>query len=660
MKILDRYILSTYLKSFVSVFAILMFIFLLQSVWVYISELAGKDLDINIILKFLLFVSPRLVVLVLPLTILLVSIMVFGDFSENYEFAAMKSTGISLQRAMKSLSIFIVFLSIVSFFFANNVIPLAEYNFFNLRRNIARVKPAMAIAEGQFNQLKDINIKVSKKTGKNGQFLEDVIIHQKKGNTFGNYTVIKSKTGEFISDENSDILQLILYDGNYYDELQPANYVKRTKNRPLVKSTFERYVINIDISDFNNVDFEKKDASSRYNMLGIAELDKTIDSLYSLQNKSNISFTKKMLLKSKRKSLTENFNSKINDSLNYKGYVLDLFSDNKKVEILNYGINSIKNVKEDIKVKRRAKQIATTNINKHIIAFHDKFALGLMCIVLFFVGAPLGALIRKGGIGLPMVIAILIFLTYHFISIFAKNSSEDNSLDPVFATWLGGLIMLPFSVYLTSRATKDRALIDLDAILIPMKKKLVKPIILIDHKKVNNNIDFDKKIQHIDNSKLFELIKNYRFYGISETKRKLALNELESRGIDHSAIEVSGKIINEKYNSGVRHIKDYHENSTLALYGHTMFLIFGIFGLILKNNNFEKLSYIFIFLSISSLLLFLILFPKTLNNQSNFYDLLDKKFNKNNAIFIMLSIPLFFLYRIYFNKKMKEDLMKIK
>ena len=216
---------------------------------------------------------------------------------------------------------------------------------------------------------------------------------------------------------------------------------------------------------------------------------------------NQIYHSQKNAIKSKRKSLTENFNSKINDSLNYKGYVLDLFSENKKVEILNYGINSVKNVKEDIKVKRRAKQIATTNINKHIIAFHDKFALGLMCIVLFFVGAPLGALIRKGGIGLPMVIAILIFLTYHFISIFAKNSSEDNSLDPVFATWLGGLIMLPFSVYLTSRATKDRALIDLDAILIPMKK-LVKPITLIDNKKVNNNIDFDKKIQHIDNSKL--------------------------------------------------------------------------------------------------------------------------------------------------------------
>ena len=170
-----------------------MMIFLLQSVWVYISELAGKELEIEIIFKFLVYVSPRIVVLVLPLTILLASIMVFGGFSENYEFAAMKSTGISLQRAMKSLSIFIVLLAVLSFF-ANSVIPLAEFNFFNLRRNIAKVKPAMAIAEGQFNQLNDINIKVSEKSGNNGQYLKDVIIHQKKGGVNGNFTVIKSNT----------------------------------------------------------------------------------------------------------------------------------------------------------------------------------------------------------------------------------------------------------------------------------------------------------------------------------------------------------------------------------------------------------------------------------------------------------------------------------
>ena len=161
-----------------------------------------------------------------PLTILLASIMVFGGFSENYEFAAMKSTGISLQRAMKSLSVFIVFLAVISFFFANSVIPAAEFSFYSLRKNIAKVKPAMAIAEGQFNQLDGINIKVAEKSGENGAFLRDVIIHQKKGNSKVNFTVIKANTGEFISDENSDILQLVLIDGNFYDELQPKDYIK--------------------------------------------------------------------------------------------------------------------------------------------------------------------------------------------------------------------------------------------------------------------------------------------------------------------------------------------------------------------------------------------------------------------------------------------------
>ena len=531
MKILDRYILSTYLKSFFSVFTILMFIFLLQSVWVYISELAGKDLEFDVILKFLLYVSPRIVVLVLPLTVLLVSIMVFGNFAENYEFAAMKSTGISLQRAMKSLSIFIVFLSIISFFFANNVIPLAEYNFYNLRQNIARVKPAMIVAEGQFNQIQDINIKVAKKSGENGEFLEDVIIHQKKGNASGNYTVIKSKTGEFYSDESSDLVQLILYDGNYYDEIQSANYQKRTKNRPQVKSTFERYVINIDVSKFNDIDFDKKNTNTRYNMLGVAELNTTIDSLYETKSKTIDEFSKNMMARSQQTNLNLNYTYNQKDSVAaVPKNIIDLFTKKKAVQLYNLAIAAANSAQDDIKVKAKSLSISTTNINKHIVALHDKFALGLMCIILFFVGAPLGALIRKGGIGLPLVIAILIFLTYHFISIFAKNSSEDNSLDPVFATWLAGLIMLPFSIYLTSRATKDRALLDLDSFLIPLKQKLVKTSIISDSDHKNESID-TKNIDRFENDKLIDLVKNYRHYGLSITHKTNALQLLEQRGI---------------------------------------------------------------------------------------------------------------------------------
>ncbi len=636
-----------------------MFIFLLQSVWVYISELAGKDLEFDVILKFLIYVSPRIVVLVLPLTVLLVSIMVFGNFAENYEFAAMKSTGISLQRAMKSLSVFIIFLSIVSFFFANNVIPLAEYNFYNLRQNIARLKPAMIVAEGQFNQIQDINIKVAKKSGVNGEFLEDVIIHQKKGNSSGNYTVIKSKTGEFYSDESSDLVQLILYNGNYYDEIQSANYQKRTKNRPQIKSTFERYVINIDVSKFNDIDFDKKNTNTRYNMLGVAELNTTIDSLYKTKSKTIDEFSKNMMVRSQQTNLNLNYNYKKKDSITDEPKdIIDLFTKKKAVQLYNLAIASANSAQDDIKVKTKSLSISTTNINKHIVALHDKFALGLMCIILFFVGAPLGALIRKGGIGLPLVIAILIFLTYHFISIFAKNSSEDNSLDPILATWLAGLIMLPFSIYLTSRATKDRALLDLDSILIPLKQKLVKTSIISESNHKNESID-TKNIDRFENEKLIDLVKNYRHYGLGIAHKTNALQLLEQRGITELELKLSGNLSNESFESGVRHLEDYHENATLANYAHLTLLIFGISGLVLNNNGLSSVGKILVVIGIFSALLFLVLFTKVLKNQSEFYKILKKKFMTHNVVFIILALPLFFLYRLYFNKKMNEDLTKI-
>jgi len=585
--------------------------------------------------------------------------MVFGNFAENYEFAAMKSTGISLQRAMKSLSIFIVFLSIVSFFFANNVIPLAEYNFYNLRQNIARVKPAMIVAEGQFNQIQDINIKVAKKSGDNGEFLEDVIIHQKKGNSSGNYTVIKSKTGEFYSDESSDLVQLILYDGNYYDEIQSANYQKRTKNRPQVKSTFERYVINIDVSKFNDVDFDKKNTNTRFNMLGVAELNTTIDSLYETKSKAIEEFSKNMMARSLQTNLNLNYNYKKKDSIAVvPKNIIDLFTKKKAVQLYDLAIGSAKSAQDDIKVKAKSLSISTTNINKHIVALHDKFALGLMCIILFFVGAPLGALIRKGGIGLPLVIAILIFLTYHFISIFAKNSSEDNSLDPVFATWLAGLIMLPFSIYLTSRATKDRALLDLDSFLIPLKQKLVKTSIISDTDHKNESVD-TKNIDHFENDKLIDLVKNYRHYGLSIAHKKNALQVLEQRGITELELKLSGNLSNESFESGVRHMEDYHENATLANYAHLTLLIFGISGLILNNNGLPTIGKILVTIGIFSVLLFLVLFTKVLKNQSEFYKILKKNFMTHNVVFVILALPLFFLYRLYFNKKMNEDLTKI-
>ena len=659
MKILDRYILTTYLKTFFSVFTILMMIFILQSVWVYISELAGKDLEIEIVLKFLLYVSPRIVVLVLPLTILLASIMVFGGFSENYEFAAMKSTGISLQRAMKSLSVFIIFLAVISFFFANSVIPYAEFNFYSLRRNIAKVKPAMAIAEGQFNQLNDINIKVAEKSGENGEFLKDIIIHQKKGTFTGNFTVIKANTGEFISDETSDILQLVLFDGNYYDEIQHKDYTKRTKNRPQVKSTFEKYIINIDVSQFNDIDFESKETITKHTMLNVVDLKTAIDSLNIKREGILTTFSETMLKRTNQHTLNINYKLSELDSITETVDILNLYEERKSIQLIDLALNTTKTAKKDLTAKSKTMLDSLVTVNKHVVAFHDKFALGLSCIILFFVGAPLGALIRKGGIGLPLIIAILIFLTYHFIGLFAKNSSEDSSVDPVVAAWLSSLILLPFSIYLTNRATKDRALIDFDSVLIPLKN-------LVTSKSDGEIVDVQQltsedtsELDNFENHKLIDIVKNFRQFGLSLNYKQTALKILNTRGISELELKMGGDLSNQNYENALRLYIDFKENSKLALVLNILTIVLGFGGSILSNNGIPIVGQILSGIAILSLIFFVVVFQKTTSNQSDFYKLLSIKFLTNSFVFIILGIPLFFLYRPFFVKKMKEDLLKI-
>lgn len=472
MKILDRYILVTYLKTFASVFIILMFIFVLQTIWLYIAELAGKDLDIGIILKFLWFFSPKLIPLVLPLTILVTSLMVFGNFAEQYEFAAMKSSGISLQRAMGSVMIFIALLSITAFFFANNVIPYSEYKWMNLRRNISQLKPSMVIAEGQFSQIGDeFNIKVEKKTGDRGQFLEDVIIHKKDiRRPNGNFTVIIANNGELVSQEGSNTLSLVLFEGNYYEEIQSNNSARQT-NGPFAKSYFDEYAINIDLTEINKKDIDKENDFNNQNMYKISELRIEIDSLSKNYNRDIQSYTKNMRYRSgmdKTNRRTEKNVTRSNplslDKDEING-VLDIFHPNEKLQITKLALNNVKGTINTTQSKREDFKFKAVQLNKMEIALHKKYVLGVACFILFFVGAPLGAIIRKGGMGLPMVVAIALFLTYHFIGIFAENSAADGTLNPFIATWMSTAIMLPLSVWLTHRATTDQGIFDTDSFL---------------------------------------------------------------------------------------------------------------------------------------------------------------------------------------------------
>ena len=455
--------------TFTSVFVILFFIFVLQGIWLFIAELAGKDLDFFTILKFLSFYAPTIVPLVLPLSVLLASIMTFGSFAENYEFAAMKSSGISLQRAMKMLTITIGILAFVSFFFANNVIPDAQYKFINLRKTIVQQKPAMAIAEGQFNTIGTSNIKVDKKSGDNGEFLEGVTMHVKNSNMgLGANTIIKAKRGVLTSEDDSNYLQLELYDGFYYEDIHPKDYEER-KRLPFAKSSFTKYVINIDLTKLNQAEIDDGNITSE-KMLTVPELKVTLDSLQKNYNKDAISYSKNLVARNdnifKKHSTTNTSSAKKNNE-----NLISLFTTEEQKQIIEIAKSNVISTEFGISANKSDLENKSKNINNHWLAIHEKFVIAYSCLLMFFIGAPLGAIIRKGGLGLPIVFAVLIFITFHFINTFGRKVAQQDEIPPFLGAWMASILMTPFAIILTYRATNDIGImINFDWITDPFKK----------------------------------------------------------------------------------------------------------------------------------------------------------------------------------------------
>lgn len=476
MKILDRYILTSFIKTFASVFIILFFIFVLQAIWLFIAELAGKDLDAGVIVKFLIFYAPKIVPLVLPLSILLASIMTFGNFAENYEFAAMKSSGISLSRAMRSLIIFIFGLSILAFFFANDVIPKAEYKFINLRANIVKRKPAMAIVEGQFNAIgNNFNIKVDKKSGDNGEKLTGVTIHKRNpGNA--DATIIRSKTGLLKGNEDSNLLQLELFDGYHYVEVATKNPIER-KKQPFAKSSFTKQIINIDLSMLNNSDVDQEQIAQTNYMLNLGELNYTLDSLNTSYNKEaknialNIAQRSNVVLGSSRAMLSLPGQEQVKKDSLPKKLIEIIKTKEDKAKILDIASNNTKSVDYLVKSGKDGLFEKIKSINSHWLALYDKFVIAYACLLMFFIGAPLGAIIRKGGLGLPIVFAVLIFIIFHFINTFGKKLAQEDGITPMLGAWMSSFVLTPLAVFLTYRATNDmNVTINWDPIVVPVQK----------------------------------------------------------------------------------------------------------------------------------------------------------------------------------------------
>lgn len=642
--------------TFTSVFVILFFIFVLQGIWLFIAELAGKDLDFFTIVKFLSFYAPTIVPLVLPLSVLLASIMTFGSFAENYEFAAMKSSGISLQRAMKMLTITIGILSLVSFFFANNVIPDAQYKFINLRKTIVQQKPAMAIAEGQFNTIGTSNIKVGKKTGDNGEFLEDVTMHVKNRNMgLGANTIIKAKRGILTSEDDSNYLQLELYDGYYYEDIHPENFEER-KRLPFAKSSFKKYVINIDLTKLNQSEIEDGDITSE-KMLTALELKYTIDSLQKNYNREIISFTDNII--QRNDNLLRN---KISINKNYSKHpddLFEIFSQGDKIQIIEMAKNNVSGIEYSIQSNKIELENKTKNINNHWLAIHEKFVIAYSCLLMFFIGAPLGAIIRKGGLGLPIVFAILIFITFHFINTFGRKVAQQDTIPPFLGAWMASMLMTPFAIILTYRATNDIGImINFDWITDPLMKIFTKKetrevqfkreIVSLDSLTINLNDKEFAELNEMENTVIKGIVKNADQFNYTTEYRLKALKILESRGITQEELQQTNNLFNSDYLKLNYYCNLYKKQSSLALTFSLLAIVFSI----LSNSG----NVILIILGLINLILMYTTIHKSSESLQEIKVITNRDSFTNIYLAFFLGFPFYLFIYLYNKIQLKEAL----
>lgn len=427
----------------------------MQNVWKYIDDLIGKGLEWTVIVEIAFYIIPTLVPLALPLAILLSSLMAFGKLGETYELTALKSAGISLYKIMQPLFITVCIIAVAAFFFSNHVIPYSNMKFKTLLYDIMNKKLALNIREGVFfNDIEGYSIKVNKKEA-DGRLLEDVLIYD-HSQRMGNTKVIKAARGSMYTSENNRYLYLELFDGFSYEEMSIKDSKKRV-DLPFTRTSFEQEKIRFDMASFQLKRSDKERYSNVAQFMNIWQLQENEDSLsrsidlklkqFSDKLYSNYTFTKSDSLK---RALTKVAPFMIKDLKKSSQKRLKKAASS----LVRTSKSYIYNTKRNLNFKKKKQ-------TKIKIEWHRKFTLSYACIVLFLIGAPLGAIIRKGGMGMPVLISILFFLIYHISSITGEKSAYQYVLSVPEGMWLSSLILTPLGLFFTYKAAKDSTLFEI-------------------------------------------------------------------------------------------------------------------------------------------------------------------------------------------------------
>jgi lipopolysaccharide export system permease protein len=462
-KKLDKLIIKAFIGPFVATFFITLLVLVMQFFWLYIDDFVGKGLGTNIIFEFILYQAAVLVPLALPLAILLSSIMTFGNLGENFELIAIKSAGISLLRFMRPLFFVTLFICGIAFAFSNNIIPVATLKSRTLLSDIVYAKPAFDLKEGVFyNKISGFAIKIGKKES-NDSVIRDVIVYEQGNPLQDNF--ITAKSGIMRVSANKRFLEFNLKDGWRYQE-RGNNY--GSSNTEYIRIGFKEYKKQFDLSSFQfnrTADSVNKNNERMYSM---RQLDKAIDSL----EKENRQIEKQNQMEIFRQFQFVNFLDSVwtkkpsVDTAATKKVIKtfdDLLPDSAKADINQ----KIHNLAGSLRISTESFEYTIKdkekNLRRHKIEWHRKIVLSLACLVLFLIGAPLGSIIRKGGLGTPMVFAIIFFMIFYFSSTTGEKFAKENSLTPFAGMWLATFILVPVGLFLTYKAMRDSQLFNKEA-----------------------------------------------------------------------------------------------------------------------------------------------------------------------------------------------------
>lgn len=465
IKILDRYLILSFIKSFLFIFSVLFFLFSIQFAFQEISKLVGKGFTLFEISRILFYLGTTTIPMVVPLSILLASINCFGGFGERNELAAMKLSGISLARIMLPVFILSILISIGLFFFSNNILPENHKRAKNLLFNAVNANPALRFVNGQFNSdIPNFTMKIDKIYGKKNDSLKKILIH-KQANSYEDQTTIISNDGVLHVTPDQALLKFELYNGLIYD-----SYIESMKNhnqrlrQPNRITQFDILSIYIDVSKLLDKALDEENIQKHFRFHRYNKLVKLIDSTKKINDsifleKANKNFRNLVMTTSEVNSLE----SDSNDRFSRLHMNLETFNNVKKINIL-------KNVVAQIEHQLTTNFIPTAQFvrceKKHYarIIIHQQriIMFPLMCTIFFLIGGSLGSIIRKGGLGIPVIIAIFIFIVWFLIFTLSESESKLGNLDPYISSWLPNLILFPIGIFLTKKAMEDSEFFDFD------------------------------------------------------------------------------------------------------------------------------------------------------------------------------------------------------